>query len=388
MEIGRGAMEAMEMTGDDAAFWRGRRVFLTGHTGFKGSWLALWLQRKGAFVTGYALDPPSNPSMFVLARVALGMEDERGDVRDLAALRGALVKAAPEVVFHMAAQSLVRPSYADPVGTYATNVMGVVNLLEAVREAASVRAVVIVTSDKCYENKEWLWGYRENEAFGGGDPYSSSKGCAELVTAAYRRSFFTARPGSRAAPPAVATARAGNVIGGGDWSVDRLAPDAIRAFSSGATLRIRHPDAVRPWQHVLDPLAGYLRLAEALFTKGNAFAEGWNFGPAPGDEQPVRVLADRLADLWGDGARWERDGGVQLPEHHYLRLDCAKARARLGWISRLDLETALRLTVAWRRAHLAGADLRTVSLEQIAAFETEQAARHNTDAAVNIGGAP
>jgi len=349
------------------AFWKGKAVFLTGHTGFKGSWLSLWLQSLGARVTGYALEPPTKPSLFELVGVARAMESITGDVRDLAALKKALHNASPQLVIHMAAQSLVRESYADPVGTYATNIIGTVNLLEAVRDAKSVRTVVIVTSDKCYENREWLWGYREDEAMGGHDPYSSSKGCAELVTAAYRRSFFSP------ASAAVASARAGNVIGGGDWSKDRLVPDAISAFISRKALRVRSPNAVRPWQYVLDPLSGYLTLAERLWEDGPAYAGAWNFGPAEDDVRPVSWIVGELARRWGNDAAWESDPAPQPHEAGLLKLDCAKARARLNWRPRVELETALDWTIDWYRKYASGEDLRKLTVEQIRSYQDDLA---------------
>ena len=311
------------------SFWRGKRVFVTGHTGFKGAWLALWLTDLGAEVTGYSLPPPTDPSLFDISGVRSRLRHLDGDVRDEAALAHAVREARPEIVFHMAAQSLVRVSYDEPAATYATNVMGTVNVLEAVRRCDGVRAVVCVTSDKCYENRETPRPYREDDAMGGHDPYSSSKGCAELVASAYRRSFFSG-PGDASGRAALATARAGNVIGGGDWAKDRLVPDLLNGFAAGVRPLIRFPSAVRPWQHVLEPLAGYLRLAEALWMGDPAAADGWNFGPDDADAQPVSWIADRLAALWGEGAAWETTGEPQPHEAHFLRLDCAKARQKLG----------------------------------------------------------
>jgi CDP-glucose 4,6-dehydratase len=356
-------------------FWRGRRVFLTGHTGFKGAWLSLWLSDLGAEVTGYALPPPTTPSLFDLARVEDRITHVEGDVRDLAALTRALQAVRPEVVFHMAAQALVRASYDDPVGTYATNVMGTVNLLEAARLTGGVRGVVCVTSDKCYENRETTRPYRENDAMGGFDPYSSSKGCSELVVSAYRRSYFSG-PGDTP----VASARAGNVIGGGDWAKDRLVPDLLNGFVSGTRPLIRFPSAVRPWQHVLEPLAGYLRLAEALCEGDPGAREGWNFGPDEADARPVGWIADRLAELWGEGAAWDRTGEPQPHEAHYLKLDCAKARERLGWRPVWSLDEGLARTVAWRRALKEGADMGQFSLGQIRARQSGSPDAAPTDA--------
>jgi CDP-glucose 4,6-dehydratase len=345
-------------------FWRGRRILLTGHTGFKGAWLALWLQRLGAQVTGYSQPPPTQPNLFELAHVAVGMDSQSGDVRDLGALVAAMTRARPEIVIHMAAQTLVRYGYANPVETYATNVMGTVHVLEAIRRQTGVRVALMITSDKCYENREWVWGYREEEPFGGRDPYSNSKGCAELVTAAYRQSYFA--PG---ADVALGSARAGNVIGGGDWAVDRLVPDTMTAFGAGRTVIIRNPQAIRPWQHVLEPLSGYLLLAERLWEKGAEYAEGWNFGPRDEDARPVAWVVERLATLWGEGANWECDFQAHPHEARFLKLDCSKARHRLGWSPRLPLEQGLAWTADWYRAHQLGHDLREVTLEQIERYE-------------------
>ncbi|MDB5799549.1 MAG: CDP-glucose 4,6-dehydratase [Rhodocyclales bacterium] len=345
----------------NTAFWHGRRVFLTGHTGFKGSWLSLWLQQMGAELTGYALDAPTQPSLFALANVAQGMRSVIGDVRDAATLEAAMRDAKPEIVIHMAAQPLVRYSYANPVETYATNVMGVVNLFEAVRKIDSVRAVLNVTTDKCYENREWLWGYRENEALGGHDPYSSSKACAELVTAAYRSSFF----GPSGQAVAVATARAGNVIGGGDWAVDRLIPDMMRAVAAARPVRIRSPHAIRPWQHVLEPLSGYLSLCEKLVLQDTAFSSSWNFGPADEDARSVEWIVERLIQSWGQDASWELEGSPQPHEANVLKLDCAKAHSLLGWKPKWGLGTAIDRIVQWHKAEQAGEDMRHLTVEQI-----------------------
>ena len=359
-------MESLEISPE---FWQGRKVFLTGHTGFKGSWLSLWLQALGAELSGYALEAPTRPSLFEQARVAEGMDSFIGDIRELATLQARMQRSQPEVVIHMAAQPLVLYSYTHPVETYSTNVMGTVHLLEAVRNCPSVRAVVVVTSDKCYENQEWLWGYRENEPMGGFDPYSNSKGCAELVTSAYRRSFFN-RPAAQGGCVAVASARAGNVIGGGDWAMDRLIPDMIRAFGERRPVRIRHPNAIRPWQHVLEPLSGYLVLARGLLEAGAAHAEGWNFGPGDEDARPVSWLVEQLAGKWPGGAAWELDAQAQQHEAASLKLDCSKARARLGWRPRWDLGTALDRIVQWHAEQARGTDMRRFTLEQIEEYQT------------------
>ncbi|OHX20824.1 CDP-glucose 4,6-dehydratase [Chromobacterium sphagni] len=356
--------------GMNSNFWKNKRVFLTGHTGFKGSWLTLWLQSLGAEITGYSLEPATEPNLFSIAGVAEAMQASViADIRDLDRLRAEMDRARPDIVFHLAAQALVRRSYVDPVGTYAANVMGTVNLLEAVRTTSSVRAVVCVTSDKCYENREWPWAYRENEAMGGYDPYSSSKGCAELVANAYRNSFFNQASHPRHGV-ALATARAGNVIGGGDWAQDRLIPDFIRAIAAGEALVIRNPEAIRPWQHVLEPLAGYLLLAEKLHQQGQDFASGWNFGPYERDARPVEWIAAQLTRQWGQGSGYQvqRDAN-SAHEAHYLRLDCAKARQGLGWQPRWSLRDTLQRICDWHRQHLADADMRSVCLQQIHAYQ-------------------
>jgi CDP-glucose 4,6-dehydratase len=344
----------------DPAFWRGRRVFLTGHTGFKGAWLSLVLNSFGAKVFGFARAPKTERDIFCAAGVAGDVQHRIGDVCELLGLQDAIRDANPEIVVHMAAQSLVRPSYADPVETYATNVMGTVNLLEAVRQAPGVRAVVVVTSDKCYENAGQVRGYRETDPLGGHDPYSSSKGCAEIVASAYRRSFFHGETAAQ-----VATVRAGNVIGGGDWSQDRLVPDAITAFLGGEPLLVRNPQAVRPWQHVLDPVMAYLLLAERLAMDGATFAEAWNFGPTAASEVAVKQIVDGLADRWGSGAAWQADGGKHPHEAAYLKLDCSKAAERLVWRPLVGLERSLALTVDWYKAQQRGDDMRALSLRQI-----------------------
>ncbi len=354
-------LESLEV---NTNFWYGKRVLLTGHTGFKGSWLSLWLQSMGAQVVGYALTPPTNPSLFEIAEVGKGMTSIIGDIRDLERLRTVFAEHKPEIVIHMAAQALVRYSYIEPVETYSTNVMGTVNLFEAVRNTNSVKAVVNVTSDKCYENREWVWGYRESEAMGGHDPYSNSKGCAELVTAAYRNSYFHSDK-YKEHGIAVATGRAGNVIGGGDWAEDRLIPDIMRAITQGKPVNIRNPDAIRPWQHVLEPLSGYLLLAQKLHEEGAAYAEGWNFGPDDEDAQPVQWIVEKLTKAWDERASWVLDGGNHPHEAHYLKLDCSKAKARLDWHPKWHLEDSLGAITDWYRAYQDAKDMRAFSLGQI-----------------------
>jgi CDP-glucose 4,6-dehydratase len=349
----------------DTGFWRDRRVFVTGHTGFKGAWLTLWLRALGADVTGFSLDVPTQPSLYELACVGDGIGSIKGDVCDFQVLLAALDAARPEVVIHMAAQSLVRRSFSEPRLTYEVNVLGTVNLLDALRRVEGVRAVVNVTSDKCYENREWEWSYREHEPMGGHDPYSSSKGCAELVTDAYRRSFFSAGDGLH-----LASARAGNVIGGGDWGRDRLLPDLMSAALDGRTARVRNPESVRPWQHVLNPLSGYLMLAQALCSS-DRLASGWNFGPADEDARSVRWIVQRMASMWPERLRWvEASAPPALDPHEarYLKLDSSRARSRLGWRPRWDLEEGLEAVLAWYRALSAGEDMQAVTLAQIEAF--------------------
>jgi CDP-glucose 4,6-dehydratase len=343
-------------------FWRGKRVLMTGHTGFKGSWLSLWLQSMGATIRGIALEPPTEPALFVVGRVADGMEHHIVDIRDFAAVKAQMSDFQPEIVIHMAAQPLVRLSYSQPVETYSTNVMGTLHVLEAARHSGSVKVIVNVTTDKCYENREWVWAYREDEPMGGHDPYSSSKGCAELVSSAYRKSFL------KQSGIAMATARAGNVIGGGDWALDRLVPDVLRALEKHESVLIRNPHAIRPWQHVLEPLSGYLLLAERLYKNGQTDAEGWNFGPRDENARPVQWIVEHLCEHWGRGASWTLQSGDHPHEASFLRLDVSKARQRLQWTPRWTLETALERITEWHQAWLENQDMRTVCLNQISQY--------------------
>lgn len=350
------------------SFWKGRRVFLTGHTGFKGSWLSLWLSSLGADVTGYSLDPPTQPNLFEQAAVADSIRSIHGDIRDFPRLKAAAAECCPTVVIHMAAQSVVRRGYNDPIETYSSNVMGTVHIFEALRQLGRPCAVVNVTSDKCYANREWVWGYREYEPMGGRDPYSNSKGCAELVTTAYRESFFPPESFGRHGV-AVASARAGNAIGGGDWTGDQLIPDLMRAFLAGKSCVIRNPSAIRPWQFVLEPLRGYLTLAERLADDASRLAAGWNFGPAEADAKPVSWIAEELVRAWGHSASWSRDTGTNPPEAHFLKLDASKAKACLNWHPVLPLNSALEWIVEWYRAFQSGADLRRLTRAQIERYE-------------------
>ncbi|HXJ84995.1 MAG TPA: CDP-glucose 4,6-dehydratase [Candidatus Methylomirabilis sp.] len=364
-----GAWEGSGLSVPRRSFWKNRRVFLTGHTGFKGSWLSLWLHALGADVTGYALDPPTEPSLFDQGNVARAVRRSiRGDVRDFALLKSALADCAPDVVIHMAAQSVVRRGYEDPIETYSSNVMGTVHLLEALRQLGQPCVVVNVTSDKCYANREWVWGYREEEPMGGRDPYSNSKGCAELVTAAYRESFFAPAALDRHGV-AIASARAGNAIGGGDWTRDQLIPDLMRAFLAGRPCLIRNPDAIRPWQFVLEPLRGYLMLAERLAEDAGRYGSGWNFGPVEDDAKPVSWIADEVARSWGGRASWSKDGGTHPAEASHLKLDASRARACLDWRPAIPLNTALEWIVEWYRAFETGADLRRLTQTQIERYE-------------------
>jgi len=344
--------------------YKGRKVLVTGHTGFKGSWLCLMLNKLGAEVYGYALPPPTNPSLFVEANIEEIMTSYIGDIRDYELLLKTLLEVRPEIVIHMAAQPIVRESYRNPRETFEINVMGTVNLFDAIRQVNSVKAILNVTTDKCYENREWHWGYRENEPMGGYDPYSNSKGCSELVTASFRNSFFNpAKYGDHGV--ALATARAGNVIGGGDWANDRLIPDFIRSISIGEKVKIRSPYAIRPWQHVLEPLTGYLTLCEKLFADGPAFAEAWNFGPEDKDAKNVEWITQTICELWGNNAEFEIDKNPQPHEANYLKLDCSKAKAELGWIPKWDIENTLKSIVVWNKSFIAGDNIRIVTENQI-----------------------
>ena len=357
---------------DQPFSWQNKRVFLTGHTGFKGGWLALWLSHLGANVRGYALDPNTTPSLFTAARLNEKIEDIRGDIRNPTTLDRVIHDFAPEIIFHLAAQPLVRLSYDDPIATYETNVIGTARILDIVRRTPSIKAVVVVTTDKCYENKETLRPYKETDPLGGYDPYSSSKACAEIAAASFRQSYF--HPDKIAHHGvAIATARAGNVIGGGDWSLDRLIPDLIRGFLAGSPVLIRHPHAIRPWQHVLEPIQGYITLAEKLLAPDRAqaapYATAYNFGPAESDAQPVDWIADRMSRFWGNGASWVLDKSPTPHEAHYLKLDATRAHSDLAWTPRLNLETALDWLVQWYRAHHAGTDMQAYTLNQIAAYQ-------------------
>jgi CDP-glucose 4,6-dehydratase len=360
---------ALEDVAVSGGFWRDKTVLVTGHTGFKGSWLSLWLSELGARVVGYALAPSSAKSNFVVSRVGERIRSIEADVCDLNRLTETLAEHRPEIVFHLAAQSLVRPSYADPIETFRTNVLGTASVLEAIRRHPTAKAVVIVTSDKCYENREWLWGYREDEPLGGRDPYSASKACAELVAASLRSSYFHPDDHGRHGI-GVATARAGNVIGGGDWATDRLVPDVLDAHCRSEELVIRNPLAVRPWQFVLEPLDGYMALAERLYSDGQAFSEAWNFGPREGDALSVEALVKRLAAHLKGGVRYRVVSDPTLHEATQLRLDCSKASTQLGWRPRTSVDDALELTADWQNQLLSKEDMQAVSLDQIKAFES------------------
>ena len=360
----------MKLANIDPFFWKGKKVFLTGHTGFKGGWMTAWLNLMGADVVGFSLAPKTKPNLFEVAGISsLCMESHISDIRHLDDLTNAMRQATPDIVIHMAAQPLVRYSYVSPVETYSTNVMGTVNVLEAIRSSPRVKAAIIVTSDKCYENKEWVWGYRENEPMGGYDPYSNSKGCAELVAAAYRQSFFSDKDFSKH-QVGIASARAGNVIGGGDWSEDRLIPDALAAFEANQPLIIRNPLSIRPWQHVLEPLSGYLVLAQALFEQGTEFSGAWNFGPQDSDARSVQDVVELLISQWSGPAAWRQDGALHPHEAHFLRLDCTKARQALNWRARWDLEKAIATIVEWQQAYSKGDDMLGIMRKQIDSYIT------------------
>jgi CDP-glucose 4,6-dehydratase len=354
----------------DRIFYK-RKVLITGHTGFKGAWLCLLLNKLGADVYGYALEPPTNPSLFIEANIEEFITSFTGDIRDHKHLQEVMTKVQPEIVIHMAAQPLVIESYKLPVETYSINVMGTVNLLETCRQTHSIKAIVNVTTDKCYENQEWHWGYREKEPMGGFDPYSSSKGCSELVTSAYRNSYFNPN-NYQEHEVAIATARAGNVIGGGDWAADRLIPDFIRAISQNQEVKIRSPHAIRPWQHVLEPLTGYLTLAAKLFSEGIKYAEAWNFGPDDNDAKDVEWITKTICELWGNNAAFVIDKNPQLHEANYLKLDCSKAKVELGWVPKWDIKTTLKFIVEWNKAFLNREVIRKVTEQQIEIYFREE----------------
>lgn len=354
------------MTKVNPSFWKEKKVFLTGHTGFKGSWLSLWLQSMGAKVKGYSLEPNTDPSLFKITNVSHKLESQIGDIRNLEKIKNSMAVFNPDITIHMAAQPLVRLSYKEPVETFAANVMGTVNVLEAAKSCKNLKAIVSVTTDKCYENKEWQWGYRENDPMGGRDPYSSSKGCAELVTSAYRRSFFNTPDTA-----SLASARAGNVIGGGDWAQDRLIPDILKAFEKSKPAIIRNPLSIRPWQHVLEPLSGYLILAEKLYENGEKFDQAWNFGPNDSDCQSVGMVMDKMANSWGEDASWELDKNCHPHEAGFLKLDCSKARNQLGWTPRWNLETTVKRIVDWEKSRLAGENMQNKCLQEIAEYNND-----------------
>ncbi|MFQ5964831.1 MAG: CDP-glucose 4,6-dehydratase [Candidatus Scalinduaceae bacterium] len=358
-------------------FWKEKKILVTGNTGFKGSWLSLWLQCLGANVIGYSLPSPTKPSLFESADVAKGMDCIVGDVRDLEQLKAVIAKYQPEIIIHMAAQSLVHYSYNNPVETYSTNVMGTVNILEIVRHLRCARVVIIVTSDKCYENKEWFWGYRENDPMGGRDPYSSSKGCAELVTTAYRNSYLSGKDLEHHGVT-VASVRAGNVIAGGDWSKDRLIPDIMKAFIENQPVIIRNPNYIRPWQHVLEPLNGYLCLIEHLWEQGPKFADAWNFGPNDEDARPVSWIVETLISLWGGNASWKLSSDKYPHESNYLKLDCSKARRLLKWSPKLNIATTLKWIAEWYQYYQQNKDMRNLTVAEIVRFENLREGRQET----------
>lgn len=352
----------------DRTFWKNKNVFVTGHTGFKGAWLTLWLRSLGANVTGYALNPPTDPNLFNMCKIDQWITSIHGDIRDKEHLKESLVSANPDIVIHMAAQPLVRESYKNPLETYETNVLGTAYLLEAVRTAVKnrlrIKAVINVTSDKCYENQEWIWGYRETDRLGGYDPYSNSKACSELITSSYRNSYF--HPKEYATHGVgLASARAGNVIGGGDWAADRLVPDCVRSMIKGEVIQIRNPSACRPWQHVLEPLSGYLVLAQKLYEVGPMFAEEWNFGPHDEDVKPVEWIVKQLCEKWGAEASYEIVKGNQPHESDFLKLDCSKANRKLGWNPIWSLDLSIAKVLEWVRAYQEKQDMRAICLKQI-----------------------
>jgi CDP-glucose 4,6-dehydratase len=358
--------------------WKNKRILLTGHTGFKGSWLSLWLQKMGAEVCGLALKPPTAINLYTDAQVGKNMRSVLGDIRDADLVRRTVQDFKPEVVFHLAAQPLVRASYEDPLGTYSTNVMGTAHVLDAVRKTGRPCAVVVITTDKCYENREWEWAYREVDRLGGYDPYSNSKACAELVVSSYRNSFFNPAEYQKHGV-VLASVRAGNVIGGGDWAENRLIPDIIRAYEKGRAVHIRNPYAIRPWQHVLEPLRGYITVAEHLLEHGATYGEAWNFGPEQSDAQPVEWIVRELAEIWGNGASWELEGGIQPHEAQNLKLDCSKALYRLGWKPSLHLKDALKITAEWYRAKSEGQEMYAFTIAQITRYESLSGKMTETD---------
>jgi CDP-glucose 4,6-dehydratase len=349
-------------------FWKDKKVFLTGHTGFKGSWLAHWLTGIGADVRGYSLDAPTHPNLFEALGLAEKVDHLRGDIRDGGALSSAMGSFDPDIAFHLAAQPLVRESYAEPLGTFQSNVLGMANFLEGARACKRLRSVVVITTDKVYQNREWAWGYRENEAFGGYDPYSASKACAEIVAASYRDSFFNSADYGKRHSTAIATMRAGNVIGGGDWAADRLVPDCLKAFERGEKVRIRNPNSIRPWQHVLEPLSVYIDIAQRLYGEGPCWAEGWNVGPDDSDAKTVGWIVDRLRGIWGGSASFEIDDGEHPHEANYLKLDCSKIKSRTGWVPRWSLDEALVKVVDWHRGWLSGVPAAELCDRQIEEF--------------------
>ena len=357
-------MEDLEIIKMNRSFWNGKKVFITGNTGFKGSWLSLWLQDCGAILKGYSLEPNTQPNLFEAAAISKDMESIIGDIRDLEKITSAINEFNPEIIFHMAAQPLVRRSYKNPVETYTTNVIGTVNLLEAVRSTVSVKAVINITTDKCYENREWVWGYREDDPMGGHDPYSSSKGCSELVTTAYRKSYFNYQDSAK-----IASARAGNVIGGGDWADDRLIPDILKSFENNESVLIRNPSATRPWQHVLEPLSGYLLLAEKIYMSGDKYAQGWNFGPQDKDVRPVKSIIEFLVNQWGNNANWSHDRSEQPHEAKLLKLDISKANKLLGWSPKCNLYKSLESIIEWHKNWLNGGNVRNFTIKQIHEYE-------------------